>query len=205
LGKILTVPMKIFALFPVSCAGFALSASAIDLVPHYISTTADGVVIRRPYFADGKKKYSVKIDSETKLTAFEDGALFRFEKFPDAAMRLRLSPISTPGPFGPEKLEHYQQVARGLLPAGAEEIALTESALDPLPINGWQSYRVTFSYRAATEPRRQSIIFLNLKPTEQILVQTDSAERSFNEVSARVFNIVRRWHEIAPEDEQPYN
>jgi apolipoprotein N-acyltransferase len=27
--------------------------------------------------------------------------------------------------------------------AGAEEIAFAESALDPLPINGWQSYRVT--------------------------------------------------------------
>ena len=197
--------MKAFALVAVSCAGLALSAGATDLVPHYISTTADGVVVRRPYFADGKKKFGVKIDSETKLTAFEGGALFRFDKFPEATMRLRLSPISTPGPFGPETLEHYQQVAQSLLPAGAEEIALLESALNPLPINGWQSYRVTFSYRAATEPRRQSVIFLNLKPSEQILVQTDSAERSFNEVSARAFDIVRRWHEIVPEDEQPYN
>ena len=197
--------MKSFTLFAVSCAGFVFSAGATDLVPHYISTTTDGVIVRRPYFADGEKKYGIKIDSETKLTAFEGGALFRFDKFPDAAMRLRASPISAPGAFHPETLERYQQVARSLLPPGAEEVVLAESALDPLPINGWQSYRVTFSYRAATDPRRQSVIFLNLKPTEQILVQTDSAERSFNEVSARAFNIVRRWHEIQPEDEQPYN
>lgn len=197
--------MKAFALFAAFCAGLAPPADATDLVPHYISTTADGVVVQRPYFADGTKKYGVKIDSETKLTAFEGGSLFRFDKFPEATMRLRLSPISTPGAFGPETLELYQQVARSLLPAGAEEIALAESALNPLPINGWQSYCVSFSYRAATELRRQSVIFLNLKPTEQILVQTDSAERSFNEVSTRVFNIVRRWHEIVPGDEQPYN
>lgn len=143
--------MKAFALLLISCAGFALSVSAIDLVPHYISTTADGVVIRRPYFADGKKKYSVKIDSETKLTEFEGGALFRFDKFPDATMRMRLSPVANPAPFTPESLEHYQQVARSLLPAGAEEIALAESASNPLPINNWQSHRLTFSYRAGTE------------------------------------------------------
>jgi len=197
--------MKTLATLFVSFAGFALSASAIDLVPHYISTKADGVVVRRPYFADGNKKYGVKIDSETKLTEFEGGALFRFDKFPGATMRLRLSPVSTPVPFGPESLEHYQQVARSLLPEGAEEIAVAESAPNPLPINNWQSYRVAFSYRAGTEPRRQSVIFLNLKPTEQILIQTDAAEKSFDEVSARGFNIIRRWHELAPEDEQPYN
>ena len=197
--------MKIFPVLLVSFSGFAFSASAIDLVPHYISTKADGVVIKRPYFADGKKKYSVKIDSETKLTEFEGGSLFRFDKFPDATMRLRLSPVSKPVPFTPESLENYQQVARSLLPAKAEEITLTESEANPLPINNWQSQRVTFSYRVGTDSRRQSIIFLTLKPTEQILVQTDSTERSFDEVSARAFNIVRRWHEIAPEDEQPYN
>ena len=197
--------MKTRSLLAVCCAGLALPARATDLVPHYISTVTDGVAIRRPYFADGGKKYGVKIDSETKLTAFEGGALFRFDKFPEATMRLRSSPISAPGAFGPETLEHYQQVAQTLLPAGAEEVALAESVLNPLPINGWQSYRVTCSYRVANETRRQSVIFLNLKPTEQILVQTDSAERSFNEVSARVFNIIRRWHEIVPEDEQPYN
>ena len=41
--------------------------------------------------------------------------------------------------------------------------------------------------------------------TSRFSSRADSAEPSFNEASARVFNIVRRWHELAPEDEQPYN
>jgi len=58
------------------------------------------------------------------------------------------------------------------------------------------------SYRVAAEARRQSVIFLNLKPKEQILVQTRSAERFYEAVYSRAFNIIRRWDEIGPGDEQ---
>ncbi|MEP6636795.1 MAG: hypothetical protein ABJB97_08725 [Acidobacteriota bacterium] len=197
--------MKTLRLSAILLAGLALSAGATDLVPHYIANTTEGVVIRRPYFADGTKKYGIKIDSETKLTAFEGGALFRFEKFPEATMRLRPSPVPAQTAFGPESLEGYEQAARALLPLGAGAVELVESEFNPLPINDWHSLRLTFSYRAANQPRRQSIIFLNLKPTEQIVIQTAANERDFAEVYARAFNIVRRWHEIVPEDEQPFN
>ena len=197
--------MKSLTLSALILAGLSIPAGATDLVPRYIARPTEGVVIRRPYFADGEKKYGVKLDSETKLTAFEGGALFRFEKFPEATMRLRPSPIPAQTPFTPESLETYQQAGRALLPPGADMIEFVESELNPLPINDWHSFRVTFSYRAANQARRQSVIFLNLKPTEQIVVQTAANERDFAEVSARAFNIVRRWHEIAPEDEAPFN
>jgi hypothetical protein len=197
--------MKSLNLLALVLAGLAVPASATDLVPRYITRTTEGVVIRRPYFADGAKKYGIKIDSETKLTAFESGALFRFEKFPEATMRLRPSPVPAQTPFAPESFEAYQQAGRALLPPGADAIEFVDSELNPLPINDWHSFRVTFSYRAANQARRQSVIFLNLKPTEQIVIQTAANERDFVEVSARVFNIVRPWHEIAPEDEAPFN
>lgn len=186
-------------------AALVLSAGAIDLVPRYVSTMNDGVVSQRPYFADGEKKYAVKIDSETKLTEFEGGASFRFDKFPGAMLRLRQSPIPAQIAFAPESLDRYQQAARALLSTGAEEIALLEGTPNPLPINNWQSYRFTFSYRIAGETRRQSVTFLDLKPTEQIVIQTASSERDFDEISERAFNIIRRWHEVVPADEMPFN
>ena len=197
--------MKTRPLCAIFLAGFALPAGATDLIPHYISTMTDGVVVRRPYFADGEKKYAVKLDTETKLTESEGGASFRFDKFPGAMMRLRGSPISAQIAFGPDSLARYQQAARELLPAEAQEIVFVESAPNPLPINNWQSYRFTFSYHVASEARRQSITFLDLKPTEQIVIQTASSERDFNEISARAFNIIRRWHEVVPEDESLFN
>ena len=194
--------IRLTAIFLVA---LALPAHAIDLVPHYTSTMSDGVVIRRVYFADAGKKYAVKLDSETKLGESQGGALFRFDKFPSASMRLRQSPLRAQIAFGADSLERYQNAARELLPPGAEEIVCAEKTPNPLPINNWRSYCFTFSYRVASETRRQSITFLNLNPSEQIVMQTDSSDRDFNEITARAYNIIRRWHEIVPTSETPFN
>ncbi len=161
--------------------------------------------MRRPYFADGAKKYGIKLDAETSLSASEGGAMFRFEKFPEATTRLRTSTIPAQTGFGPETFELYRQAATLLLPPGSTEVAVVGSETDAYPINGWSSLRLTFSYRASSRPRRQSVTFLNLKPNEQIVIQTAASENNFEEVTARTFNIIRRWHEIVPEEEQPYS
>lgn len=193
--------MKSLPLSAILLAGLALSADGTDLVPHYISTMTEGVVIRRPYFADGTKRYGIKVDTETKLTEFEGGALFRFDKFPEATVRLRSSPVPAQTGFTPETFETYRQAASALLPSGATAVEIVGSEVNPYPINGWSSLRLTFSYRITNFMRRQSITFLNLKPTEQIIIQTAANEPNFAEVSARAFNIIRRWHEIAAEED----
>ena len=88
---------------------------------------------------------------------------------------------------------------------GAADVALVASEANPFPINHWESLRITFSYQVANQSHRQSVTFLNLKPTEQIVVQTTADERNFEEVSTRAFNIIRRWHEILPEESAPFN
>lgn len=191
---------------PLLClVGSALSAKATDLTPRIITSMVDGVVIERPYFLDGDKKYGIKLDSETKLTPSEGGALFRFYTFPAATMRLRPSPMPATTAFGPESAVAYEAAARILLPAAAEKVALVRSESDTLPINDWRSLRLTFSYRVANQLQRQSVTFLDLKPTEQIVIQTVASEGNFDEVTARAWNIIRRWHEIVPDKQQPYN
>lgn len=194
-----------FSLLALFLELLVLSAGATDLVPRYITTMRDGVALRRPYFADGDKKYAIKLDTETKLTESEGGACFRFDKFPSAMMRLRKSPMKAEVTFGPESLKAYEDAARAILPGEAANAALIESTPDPLPINNWRSYRFTFSFRLREETRRQSITFLNLKPTEQIVIQTTSNDRDFSEVSGRAFNIIRRWYQVEPEDESTFN
>jgi hypothetical protein len=197
--------MKLLSVSLLIAIAFSLPAAATDLTPHFMNKNRDGVVIRRPFFDDGMKKYGFKIDDETKLSAYEGGALFRFDKMPEASMRLRRSPVPAETGFGPETFEGYQQAARTLLPPGADAVTFVASELNPLPINHWQSLRVTFSYRSANQSYRQSAIFLNLKPTEQIVVQASADERHFEDVASRAFNIIRRWHEILPEESEPFN
>ena len=176
----------------------AASVSALDLTPAFILTEADGVSIRRPYFADGDKKYAVTLDSETELTPYEDGALFRFIRFDHAEMRLRPSSFSAEIKFGPETLAAYQEAARKLLPQVAEGIVLEKEAAGLLPINGWTSHRFTFKYTTPAGPVRESITFLNILPTQQVIVQVYAMDKNFEDACGRADDIIRRWHQLDP-------
>ena len=177
----------------------ALSASALDLTPTFINTTADGVILRRPYFSDAGKKYSVTLNSETELVPYEDGALFRFAKPKNAEMRWRPSPFSTEVKFEPETLERYQAAARRLLPQVAEDVVLEEETPNPITINRWKSHRYVFKYKTAAGECRESITFLNITPNAQIVVQVHATEKDFADAAGRAWDILRRWHELLPE------
>lgn len=179
-------------------AAGALSASALDLTPTFINTFADGIVIRRPYFADGAKKYAVTLDMETELTPYEDGALFRFTKFKQGEMRLRPSSFATEMKFGPDTLDRYEEAARRLLPQIAEKVTLVEQVKNPWPINGWQSHRFVFTYVTAAGEVQESISFLNIIPAQQVVVHVSAAAKDFADVSGRAYDTIRRWHELDP-------
>ena len=176
----------------------ALPACALDFSPRFTTTISDGVAIRRPYFTDGDKKYSVTLNMETELTPFEDGALFRFVKLSHAEMRLRPSPMSVELKFDAENQEQYEEAAKKLLPPDAEGVVLDQVTQNPLPINGWSGVRFTFHYRMPMGEVRESITFLNILPTEQVVIQTGSMAKDFPDVSDRAFDIIRRWHELDP-------
>jgi hypothetical protein len=177
----------------------ALSASALDLAPKFINTSADGITIRRPYFSDGSKKYSVTLNVETELVPYEDGALFRFIKLKNAEMRLRPSSFSTEVKFAPDTLDRYQDAARKLLPQIAQEVTLVEETPNPVTINRWKSHRYVFKYKTPTGEVRESITFLNITPDQQVIVQVYAMEKDFTDAAARAWDIIRRWHELNPD------
>jgi hypothetical protein len=174
----------------------ALSASALDLTPTFINTVADGIIIRRPYFSDAGKKFSLTLDMETELTPYEDGSLFRFTKFQHGEMRLRPSSFSPELKFGPDTLGQYEEAARKLLPQVATKVTLVDQVKNPWPINGWQSHRFIFAYNTASGEVQESITFLNIIPTQQVIVQVYASAKDFADVSGRGYDTIRRWHEL---------
>jgi len=177
----------------------ALSASALDLSPNFATVMSDGVNIRRPYFSDGGKKYSVTLNVETELVPYEDGALFKFLKLRHAEMRLRPSSFGVETKFGPDTLDRYQEAARKLLPQMAEGVVLEQQTKNPLPINGWESHRFVFKYTTPAGDIRESITFLNITPSQQVIVQVYAADKEFADASDRGYDIIRRWHELDPD------
>jgi hypothetical protein len=177
----------------------ALSASALELSPRFMNMTADGITIRRPYFADGSKKYSVTLNGETELIPYEDGALFRFVKLNHAEMRLRPSSFSVETKFEGEALERYQEAARKLLPQYAEEVVLEQQTPNPLTMNDWKSHRFIYKYKTTAGEIRESITFLNITPNAQVIVQVYAMDKDFVDASERAYDIIRRWHELNPD------
>ena len=176
----------------------SLSASALDLSPRYITVLSDGINMRRPYFADGDKKYSVTLNIETELTPYDDGSLFRFIKLEHAEMRLRPSSFSVEIKFEPATLDRYQEAARKLLPQVANNVVLEQQMENPLPMNAWKSQRFVYSYTTPFGEFRESITFLNITPTTQVIVQVYAMAKNFADASERAYDIIRRWHELDP-------
>lgn len=177
-------------------------AREVDLKPRTV--TVGGGLIERTYFSDGEKNFAVTIDSETKVSAIDDGAIFRFTNIAQASMRLRKSPIK-PLPFTPETLPEYLKAADKLIPAGAQGVAILSQEENVFPINQWKSYRFVFTYQAGGVGYLESFTFLFLDNGQQVLLQTGSPRKDFEVVAARADDIIRRWHEVLPGDEAGYN
>lgn len=178
----------------------ACPAQALDLRPRYHTSVFDGIVVRRPYFADGERKFGVITDGETEVTEAGEGAMFRFRTIRMATVSLTKSPLSVDLPFAGETLERYRAGAVGLLPSDAREVVLEQRAAEPLPVNGWRSYRFVFTYRHGTGQMRESITFLNLSSQQQIVVRAAARLQDWEELASRADDIMVRWHEIRPGD-----
>ncbi len=182
-----------------------MEALAIDLTPRYVTTYAEGIAVRRPYFFHGDRKYALRVGSDVELLPGDHAAIFNFKGFPRAVMLLRPSPIKASVPFDTTNLVAYREAAARFLEEGAIKPALVSEDTDVLPVNRWRSQRMTFDYEFAGMRTRACIIFLNLHPAEQIIVQIRADRADFNAVSTRALSIMRRWHEVTPDSETGEN
>ena len=176
--------------------------SSIDLTPRYTDMFADGIVLHRLYFTDGQKKFVVSLNRETEVSADAGGVLFRFPKFPEITFSMARSRLSPDDKFEGATLERYRESAKRLLPVLARSSVILEEALNPLPVNGWKSFRVVLTCEVGATHYFQSVTFLNLNETDQIVLVTGSPEKDFNEATVRSFQIIRTWQPMLPGDEK---
>jgi hypothetical protein len=177
--------------------------AAIDLTPRYIDTYNDGIVFQRLYFTDGEKKFTVRSNRETVVTGESGGAMFRFTKLPNSSFQILRSRLTPEQLFSGTALEQYREAAKRLLPVLAKASSIREETVDPLPINNWKGYRLILSCDLNGKTYLQSVTFLNLTPTDQVVLVTTAPEATFQEAADRSFQIIRTWQELLPGDERP--
>ena len=180
-----------------------LQASAIDLTPRWIDTAIDGVPKRQLYFADGTKKFMLSIDTETEVNARAGGAGFRFPKFPDIEFLMMPSRFTANDAFDETRLPEYREAALKLLPARGHKSEITAEKVNPIPINGWKSFRAVIRFTMDSRICVQEVTFLNINERDQIVIVTAAPERDWNEADQRSWQITRSWQEMLPGDAGP--
>jgi len=189
------------------CTTFLLACSApgIDFTPRYMAESADGFVIRRPYFADGGKNYGIKLDGDTELSAQGGGAYFKFNKFTYATMTWRPSPFTPAASFDEGYLPQYAAAAIQFLPKGSSHAKVEGEEDNVYPINHWICHRYTISYVFFGFPMRDTVTFLNLNDKEQFVIQVSSRDLDFQAITGKSWDIIRSWHEMERKLELPIN
>ena len=175
-------------------------ATALDLTPRWIDTAIDGVPKRQLYFADGDKKFMLSIDRETEVGARFGGASFRFPKLPDIDFIIMPSKFKPADVFDEAKLVEYREAARSLLPARGRSSETVEEQSNPIPINGWKSFRVKLRFTMDSRTYAQEVTFLNVSESDQVVLVTSAPERDWTEATERSWQILRSWQEMLPGD-----
>ncbi|MGB8167013.1 MAG: hypothetical protein WCF18_05940 [Chthoniobacteraceae bacterium] len=183
----------------------APGSSGLVLTPRFMTIDFGGVPVRRAYFMDGEKKLAVTMDNETELAAHGDGAIFRFTTIPLATVELRHSPLKPSGGFSEQNIAEYAKAARLMLAPGAEVWPEEPMVLDPMRINGWKSCRFNFFYHVGGSPIRTDVTFIDLDEKQEVVVITGGTANSYSAVRSRSDDIIRRWHEVTPEEERGVN
>jgi hypothetical protein len=192
-------------LLPIILLASALVSVRAELDLRPKRTNVGNGLIQRAYFTDGNKQFSVTIDGLTELDESEGGALFRFTNLSQATMRLQKSPFAKPLPFDDASLPLYAKAASEMLPKNSQELVLIRQTPNVLPVNRWKSYRFEYRHQIGGVTFCESITFLNFDPNVQIVIRTGCRDKDFPAVSSRADDIIRRWDEVQPNDEQGLN
>lgn len=195
--------IPIFWLF---LAGFSPALSAaddIDFRGHVTQILGDGVSRQRLYFSAGEVKYALSLDDYVSSTVSGAGTKFTFKNVKSGEVEIRPSPMTPVLPFAGEDVEKYRKLALTLVPEGGAEPEITEGVADPLNVNGWKSYRVSFSYPFFGVIIRKSVTFLTFENGQQALIESSAKEAEFAGLMSRADYLIRTWHVLNDKPVRP--
>jgi hypothetical protein len=180
-----------------ACTAFA---GDVNLVAKILTTFEEGVSIKRVQFLSDAGAYAVSLDTGTEVERLTDGTRFTFQGLRSATCDIRPSPVPKKQPIAPENYQAYQAAAVALSPMGAVMHEQPEITEQPLPINGWKSYRVAFEYHLTEDPKkvlhRIAVTFITMENTQQVALVTCARATEFAPAHARAESMIRSWYPV---------
>jgi hypothetical protein len=187
---------SVFATFFLTGFSLAAPVHALDLTPHAIATTYNGLHVRRYFFEDAGKQMGFRIDNKMTVKGSSASAEFKFDDRGNAGMQILKSGKNPVPPFEEKELELYRTNARAFVPGGATDVQLDQEKPGAIAINGWTSHQFIFTYKLLGLVYRRSVTFLNYDKTEQLIVDVSAPAAEFDSVYLRSYQILNSLSDL---------
>jgi hypothetical protein len=174
-------------------------ASAIDFTPRYAESVQDGFPVKRLYFSDQAQRIYLSIPNNWRATGDGQRGTFTPGNLTQASIVLENSPITARVPFDEKGLEMYRKAASDLLPPGANEVQIDFERTNEIPINGWTSFEMGFSYRAYGQLFSKTVLFVNLDKENQLRFRVEARRESFEKFYSQARAALGSWFAPSPE------
>lgn len=175
----------------------------ISWSPRITTATAEGVELQRVYFSDGQTRYALSLDTESQVEEIPGGARFAYRKVPSATFTIRAAESKLPLPPQPKEIETYRRAALAFAPEASGAFADLKEEIDSLSLNGWRSYRLSFTYASYGRRYARSITFLTLENGQQAVLDVKALAAEFAEAVARSDYLIKSWHLLPVRPEAP--
>ena len=169
-----------------------LATAAIVFSTQEQEQLLEGVKLKQLLFKDGKK--TICYQPPRGWTVFGGSAGIRLvpRDLAQAHAQIDQSPLSEPQNFDPEVISALQRTTLASVPPESQKVALVSEEINPLLVNGHQTYAATVSYEAYGQEFITSVLYLNL-PDSQVRFRTTACKRDFAKVHGAFRSSIFSW------------
>ncbi len=172
---------------------------ALDFTPRYAESVQDGYPVKRLYFSDRDQRIYLSVPNTWRVSGNGQRGTLIPEKLSQASVLLENSPFNAKNSFDAEGLELYRKAAFGLVPAGASTIQVDYEKTNAVPINGWSSFEMAFSYNFYGQSFRRSVCFINIDKEKQVRFSVEGHKDYFDKLSQQAHATLASWFAPSPE------
>lgn len=164
------------------CAGVGLAEAGIDLTPRVTQTTTPSGIPSQ-HFAFSENGRPITYVPPTGWNHSGGGASLKFTPpgLTQARAEIDQVPLAAPQNFDDEITKALRDKVVAEVPPDSRNVSVTSETLNPLRVNGNQTYEVIVSYNAFGHDFMTGVIYLNL-PDTQLRFRTTARKADFEKV-----------------------
>lgn len=169
-----------------------VSRAAIDFTPVPTEFMFSGVKFQQLLFKDNGRTVSY---TQPRGWSYSGGAAkirFTPPDVPQAQAEIEQSPLQAPQKFDDETKKALQQKTLAALPPDSANVTVVSEEMNPLLVNGNDTYAITVAYQAYGQEFVTSVLHLNTTDT-QLRFRTTARKADFEKVHAAFRGSVFSW------------